>query len=242
MHFTLAIEEGRREGAWACHRQSTPRKPPATRTAVGRIYLCANKLRQTPYPAMPTYLLACKCGKSTPVEVGQAGGQVVCDCGERLDVPTLRQLRHLPQVQTAAAPAARGGRDWNVRKGVIAASLVAVAVLTAIVAWSRWTEPTIPKFDPAVHTKGVDERLRTQSPAQAWEWWIEYYKPLAQRGFPVFQSPNEPAIQIQIAKSRFLQKSLLAVAGLAAVVGATAALWPREKSGRPGVKKTRRER
>jgi hypothetical protein len=183
---------------------------------------------------MPTYLLACKCGKSTPVEVGQAGGQVVCDCGARLDVPTLRQLRHLPQVQTAAAPAARVGRDWNVRKGVIAASLVAVALLTAIVAWSRWTEPTIPMFDPAVHTKGVDERLRTQTPAQAWEWWIEYYKPLAQRGFPIFQAHNEGVIQYQINRARFLQKSLLAVAGIAAVVGIAAAFWPQGKPGSKG--------
>jgi hypothetical protein len=185
---------------------------------------------------MPTYLLACKCGKSTPVEVGQAGGQVVCDCGQRLDVPTLRQLRHLPQVQPPAAPAARGGRDWNVRKGVIAASLVAVAVLTAIVAWSRWTEPTIPKFDPAVHTRGVDERLKTQSPAQAWEWWIEYYKPLAQRGYPIFQAPNEGAIQYRINRARFLQKSLLAVAGVAAVVGIAAAFWPQAKKGKQGDK------
>jgi hypothetical protein len=181
---------------------------------------------------MPTYLLACKCGKTTPVEVGQAGGQVVCECGEQLDVPTLRQLRHLPQVQATAAPSRRAGREWSVRKGVIAASLLSVALVTAILAWSRWTEPTIPTFDPAIHTKGVDERLRTQSPAQAWEWWIEYYKPLAQRGFPVFQSPNEAAIQYQINRSRFLQKTLLAVAGIAAVVGIAAAFYPQTKKKR----------
>ena len=178
---------------------------------------------------MPTYLLACKCGKSAPVEVGQAGGQVVCDCGTRLDVPTLRQLRRLPQVQAPTVQSRRVGREWNPRKGVIAASLVAVTLLTAIVAWSRWTEPAIPNFDPAIHTKGIEERLRTETPSQAWEWWIQYYKSLAQRGFPVFQAPNEAAIQYQISRSRFLQKTLLAVAGLAAVVGITAAIWPKAK-------------
>src|SRR5262245_17169414 len=121
---------------------------------------------------MSTYLLACQCGKSTPVEVGQAGGQVICECGARLDVPTLRQMRHLPQVQTPPVQDARGSCEWNVRKRVISASLVAVALLTAIIAWIRWTEPTIPKFDRVAYTKSVDERLRTQTPAQAWEWWI----------------------------------------------------------------------
>jgi hypothetical protein len=181
---------------------------------------------------MPTYLLACKCGNSTPVEVGQAGGRVVCECGAQLDVPTLRQLRHLPQVQAPTAQSTRAAREWNPRKGVIAASLVAVMLLTAIVAWSRWTEPTIPQFDPAIHTKGIEERLRTETPAQAWAWWIQYYKSLAQRGFPIFQAHNEAAIQYQINRARFLQKSLLAVAGLAAVVGVAAALWPRAKKGK----------
>jgi hypothetical protein len=191
---------------------------------------------------MTTYLLACNCGKSTPVEVGQAGGQVVCECGTRLDVPTLRQLRHLPAAEAPSVPAARAGREWNPRKGVISASLVVTAVLAAIAAWSRWNEPAIPKFDPAVHLHNVEERLRTETPAQAWEWWIEYYRPLAQRGFPIFQAANSGAIQYQINRARFLQRTLLATAGLAALVGITAALWPQAKRGRQGDKETRRVR
>ena len=45
---------------------------------------------------MTKYLLTCECGKTVPVEVGQAGEQVACQCGAKLDVPPLRKLRHLP--------------------------------------------------------------------------------------------------------------------------------------------------
>ena len=70
---------------------------------------------------MSTYLLTCDCGKTVPVEIGQAGGQVTCSCGTQLDVPTLRKLRHLPAAATAeepSRPATVGARG----KGVIAAS------------------------------------------------------------------------------------------------------------------------
>ena len=46
--------------------------------------------------SMTKYLLTCECGKTVTVDIGQAGEQVACQCGAKLDVPPLRKLRHLP--------------------------------------------------------------------------------------------------------------------------------------------------
>ena len=42
------------------------------------------------------YLLSCTCGKDVPIETAQAGGNVLCDCGLSLKVPTLLQIKKLP--------------------------------------------------------------------------------------------------------------------------------------------------
>jgi hypothetical protein len=42
------------------------------------------------------YLLSCSCGKEVPIETAQAGGNVLCDCGLSLKVPTLLQIKKLP--------------------------------------------------------------------------------------------------------------------------------------------------
>jgi hypothetical protein len=51
------------------------------------------------------YLLCCSCGIEVPIETAQAGGNVLCDCGLSLKVPTLLQIKKLP---LADAPLADG--------------------------------------------------------------------------------------------------------------------------------------
>jgi len=53
------------------------------------------------------YLLPCSCGKDVPIETSQAGGNVLCDCGLSVQVPSLLKIKKLPlvgeaQVQSAA--------------------------------------------------------------------------------------------------------------------------------------------
>lgn len=43
------------------------------------------------------YLLPCSCGKSVSIEVSQAGQEVKCVCGETLSVPSLLQIKKLPE-------------------------------------------------------------------------------------------------------------------------------------------------
>jgi len=187
--------------------------------------------------SMSTYLLSCSCGEQVPVEVGQAGGKVTCRCGTQLDVPALRQLRHLPQVKVAEAPS---GRGWGARQGIIAASAIVVAAALAWSLWSWKTDPAHAVFDSAQRMSAVEEQLKT--PAGAWDSWVEFYKPLAEHGFPLFQASNIAQIEQQLAERRFLRGMLWSVAAIFAAIAAAAIFWPNaeKKRGRGGDKETGR--
>jgi hypothetical protein len=172
---------------------------------------------------MAAYLLTCGCGKTVPVEIGQAGGRVACSCGTQLDVPTLRQLRQLPQATLEQKPSSG---SWGTRQGWIAASLIVVAALLAWSAWSWWTGPAQPKFVAADYMASVDKHLKEWTPADSWKRWIEFYRPLAERGLPFFQASNAADIQRQIAHGRFLRRMLWSVAGIFAGAAVAVAFWP----------------
>jgi hypothetical protein len=175
---------------------------------------------------MTTYLIDCKCGNSVLVEVGQAGGRIPCPCGAVLDVPPLRKLRHLP---VAAVEQKRSATRWGTRHGVIAASLIVVAALVAVNIWSWITQPVVPKFDPAVYLHNVVEQ-RLSTPVEGWMWWIEYYRPLCERGFSVLELSDRAEIERQIAHREAVRRTLWVVAGIFAATAAAAALWPTEKT------------
>jgi len=189
---------------------------------------------------MPTYLLSCECGKTVPVETRQAGERVSCECGATLEVPTLRKLRHLP---TAAPVAEMSAASWSPRRGIVAACLILVAVLAAVAAWNWYTEPAVEPFNVEGRRQAVDEGLEKMTPAQAWRSWIEGYRPLAEAGFRVFENPHAAAIQDEIIRRRFLQKTLLVTAGVLATVAIVTAFWPAaSKTRRQGDRETRRAR
>src|SRR3954469_15993314 len=119
---------------------------------------------------MATYLLDCRCGNQVPVEIGQAGGQITCKCGSQLDVPPLRQLRHLP-VATAERKARK---SWGARQGVMTLSLLVLAGLIAAIIWSRATQPATPKFEPDEHLRGIDEHINSMTPVESWDVWLNY--------------------------------------------------------------------
>jgi hypothetical protein len=178
---------------------------------------------------MAKYLLTCDCGTTLPVDVGQAGGKVVCACGRSVDVPTLRMLRHLPQApEERAAPTSA----WGVRKGTIAVFLILAAALGGFAAVNRLTEPRLPEFSPATQLSLVDQQLERMTPVQAWQLWVGQYRPLAEQGFTPMQSPHEPAIRAEIARRRFLRKVVLSLAGVCAALALVAAVWPAAKTRR----------
>jgi hypothetical protein len=178
---------------------------------------------------MTKYQLTCGCGKSVSVDAGQAGEQVTCQCGASLEVPPLRKLRHLP---VAAQDVNRRASSWSARRGIIAACLILATALAAVTLWNRVTEPKLAPFSPVVRQQVVEEGLSKLTPAEAWHLWVSRYRPLAEQGIVEFEHPHAAAIDQEVSKRRFFQRTLLAVAATFAAVAALAALWPRSASRR----------
>jgi hypothetical protein len=187
---------------------------------------------------MTKYLLTCNCGANLPVEVGQAGERVTCQCGAMLEVPPLRKMRHLPQAAATVAESTA----WNPRRGVVAALAILAAVLGLIALWSRLTEPKVAEFEPEAHTRNVEERLSAATPLQAWQDWVQYYSQLGEHGFFEFVDSRAPVIQQEVTKRRFLQRTLVGTAAVLIVVAAVAAFWPAAQARRHGDKETSRTR
>jgi hypothetical protein len=181
---------------------------------------------------MSQYLLTCACGSNVAVEVGQAGGKVVCPtCGAALDVPTLRKLRHLP---VAAIEKPQTSSTWGARKGVATAGLILAAVFLCVALGSRLLEPEVPEFNPTDYKQTVDKHLEVMTPVQGFQRWIEFYRPLAETGFAVFNDAHKAGIEQYIAKKRFFQRTMLVTAIVCAAVAAIAAVWPAGGKARTG--------
>jgi hypothetical protein len=173
---------------------------------------------------MSKYLVECSCGNKLPVEIGQAGGRITCTCGNLVDVPPLRKLRHL-QAETTVVE--RPTSTWSARKGVITACLIVAGALAIVNAWSWFTQPKVPEFDAAAYQEGVDQRLNKLTPTQSWQWWTEYYKPMAERGFSNLELANRGLIERIIAERQSLRRTLWIVAAIAVAIAAAAAFWPK---------------
>ncbi len=191
---------------------------------------------------MNSYLLSCDCGERHPVEPGQAGERVRCTCGAMLEVPPLRKMRHLPLATEGAAGPAVAASAWNARKGVVAALLLVAFVFALFAAWSWYTEPRVAEFDPKAFRAGVERGLETMTPEQSWHWWVEVYKPLAERGFAKIENPHASHIEAVALRHRFLQRTLLAAAAVFSTLAAAVAFWPSARAGRQREGETRRKR
>ncbi len=108
----------------------------------------------------------------------------------------------------------------------MAAGLILAAVLAIIAAWNRFTEPRVTPFNAAGRSSAVQESLEKLTPVEAWQLWVELYRPMSKTGFALFRDPNTEAINHHVAQRRFVQKSLLVTAGVLAAISLTVAfLW-----------------
>ncbi len=172
---------------------------------------------------MSQYLLACECGQQVPVDIRQAGGRVICSCGS----PARRAA-----AAKNAAFAAGCGRGSSSRHAVEQAE-GCDGRMHDLGCSTRGrehlelgTQPKIPMFDPAEHERLIDENLKKLTPPDSWTLWIDYYRPLAERGFPIFEARNRAEIEREIAHRQFLRRSLWVVAGILAAIAVAAAFWP----------------
>lgn len=101
------------------------------------------------------YLLPCpSCGTKTEVDTRQAGDTVVCRCGERLSVPTLRGLRSLETAKDTR-PAAPTRAKWSPLQGV----LFSLGVLAALIGGGLATRHFVIYRSLAEHTVDRTEQV-----------------------------------------------------------------------------------
>jgi hypothetical protein len=121
------------------------------------------------------YLLPCGCGEELPIDIGQAGQNIVCKCGRTIEAPTLRGIRQLtPAPVSDESKGARGGAAWRPGQGVA----FALGVLTTVVAlavgaerfYRRAALDTVDRFPDSGAM--VDERIDGMPVDELWDFWI----------------------------------------------------------------------
>ena len=101
------------------------------------------------------YLLPCSaCGAKTPVESRQAGETIVCQCGQSLNVPTLRGLREL-ETATDTRPVLPAKTKWSPLQGV----LFSLGIVAALVGGGFATRHFVIYRSLAEHTVDRTEEV-----------------------------------------------------------------------------------
>lgn len=111
---------------------------------------------------MPDYLLPCTCGKKLRVSSAQAGEELICECGARVQVPTMRGLREL-QPAESVQPTGRRRRSsaWEDRHRV-AFLLVIAAIGCAALAGYLWS--ILPAYIPPPSEEQLAEGFEQSGP------------------------------------------------------------------------------
>lgn len=76
-------------------------------------------------------ILRCPCGQPHYVSSSQAGQQLTCtSCGKQVTVPTLRELRDLPDAAATVSQPATSTSVWKTWRGPTMATFVALFLIT----------------------------------------------------------------------------------------------------------------
>ncbi len=97
---------------------------------------------------MSKYLLPCECGKNNQVDVSQAGQQIRCECGQLVEVPTLRGVRELERSDEPITES-RKSTEWDATRGMIFAGSLLLFVIGAATSYFGYDglrkTPNIPR-------------------------------------------------------------------------------------------------
>ena len=154
---------------------------------------------------MARYLLPCSCGKQIPVESVQAGQTVTCQCGNRLEVPTMRGLAALARAEDARDTDRATDGTWSSGKGLALAGFLLAAVSIGTATYLYVTRPK-----PVDYT-GSREAIIDMPAAEALQFWgmIETH------GINLPQNAHEEHLET----SRRRRTAWIALAGGLGVVG-----------------------
>ena len=169
---------------------------------------------------MSSYQLPCpECSESLTVTLAQAGDRLTCKhCETWVDVPTMREIRTLPVVETARD---RRSGGWNVVRGSL---FVTGALMIGFAALAHWRlEPQRRRLDTAKpEFQDITFSLDRVSLKDAWEAWNYFrFQDLDYRETPQFIENRR--------KHRELTYSLYtawSAAGIGLTMIAGSIIWP----------------
>jgi hypothetical protein len=157
------------------------------------------------------HLLPCSCcGAKTPVDLGQAGETVVCQCGATLNVPTMRQLGALETLETVENKTVGAATEWGARQGILLLAAV-VTVVAGIIGGTLWfVHPAPPERDTQAVLRAFDEQIKSMTPLQTWELWQDQ---ILKEGLVQYEDPAQMAYHARKATRQRWSKVALTVAG-----------------------------
>ncbi len=174
------------------------------------------------------YLLPCLCGLQIAIEPRQAGETVVCQCGAKIQVPSMLEIRALepaPVESTSPRPA----EAWGWRQ--LLKMLGVILLLVAIISWVLLERP-VSRFKvmpPEILQRSAQEL----TPSQTWDQWQWAKRGLDRR---IDQQYVDAMLRFRIWQSVFVFLPALAGVGLIAV-----GMVPHSRKQWPGANSPRRE-
>jgi hypothetical protein len=124
-------------------------------------------------------LLRCDCGSEIVVITAQAGSQIVCSqCGTRLQVPTLRELSHLPAFSAVDSPMDAKSLSqsiwrWRGPLMAICAGILMIALVFALFFLSNWYSVDS-SFNAETHVAAVGDAIERSGADELMQLWDDY--------------------------------------------------------------------
>jgi len=168
---------------------------------------------------MSKYLLPCECGKRIAIDASQAGQQIACECGELLEVPTLRGVRALEPVPETTPPLRQAG-EWNSSRGVIFAGSLILSVIGAAISYFGYEGlQATPNITREAETESFEKAIDDMSLDEVYEMWKEVRNHgLGPRGQNVFVNIRS----FRAERQRILVIGItLCLVGVLGAIGAT---------------------
>jgi len=168
------------------------------------------------------YLLPCACGRKTEVDAGEAGIEIQCQCGARLQVPPMRGLAALERSEAAASsPSADATGEWGTRQSLVFLGVALALVLLFPAGYFWYTYPERPRLSDDFPAFNRAE-IANYTPEQTWEAWNQLRAGIK-------HEEEEPFMVMYLAHEkqhrRWLASSIaVSVAGALLAIGAL--VWP----------------
>ncbi len=117
---------------------------------------------------MVQYLLPCRCGRKLTVDSTKAGRSIECQCGVRLEVPTLSGMKNLEQVSPEKQAVSR--IKWAARQQVFLVGLLVLFIGLAVAGFFAIGRPAPPPHQQRIEViiPKMVEKMSLMDSLQIW--------------------------------------------------------------------------